>query len=75
MNHPTATGVQILYHVTLKAIDFFEINSPKKGNGGKMVEAILTDFPLEWQPAVIMDWSDGFWVRMSEKNNHLEWIL
>lgn len=32
-NHETAIGIQILYDTTYKTIDFFDINSPVKGNG------------------------------------------
>jgi hypothetical protein len=74
MNHETAIGVQILYSLSHKYINFFDINSPTKGNGGKMVDAILKDFPKEWQPAVVMDWSNGFWNRMIEKHNEFDWI-
>jgi hypothetical protein len=74
MNHETATGVQILYSSTHKYIDFFDINSPTKGNGSKMVGAILKDFPKDWQPTVVMDWSNGFWDKMKEKHNDLDWI-
>lgn len=75
MNHETAIGVQILYSMSYKTIDFFDINSPIKGNGSKMVDAILKDFPKDWQPAVVMDWSNGFWNKMKEKYNKLEWIM
>ncbi len=74
MNHETAIGVQILYSLSHKYINFFDINSPIKGNGSKMVDAILKDFPKDWQPAVVMDWSNGFWDRMKEKHNELDWI-
>ena len=74
MNHETAIGVQILYSLTHKYINFFDINSPIKGNGSKMVDAILKDFPKDWQPTVVMDWSSGFWDRMKEKYNELDWI-
>jgi len=67
MNHETAIGVQILYSLSHKYINFFEINSPIKRNGSKMVDAILKDFPKDWQSTVVMDWSNGFWDRMSEK--------
>jgi hypothetical protein len=74
MNHETAIGVQILYSLTHKYINFFDINSPIKGNGSKMVDAILKDFPKDWQPTVVMDWSNGFWDRMKEKHNEFDWI-
>jgi hypothetical protein len=32
-----------------------------------MVEAILKSLPQGWRPMVVMDWSDGFWVRMQQK--------
>ena len=75
MNHDTAIGIQILYDTTYKVIDFYDINSPVKGNGSKMVNAVLKDFPKNWQPAVIMDWSDGFWRKMEEKYKHLDWMM
>ena len=40
LDHPTAISIEILYHVTHKIIDFYEINSPIKGNGSKMVSAV-----------------------------------
>jgi len=75
MNHETAVGVQILYSTAYKTINFFDINSPVKGNGSKMVDAILNDFPADWQPAVVMDWSNGFWDKMKEKYNRIEWVM
>jgi len=75
MNHDTAIGIQILYSTEHKSIDFFDINSPVKGNGSKMVDALLKDFPKDWRPAVVMDWSNGFWDKMKDKYNELEWIM
>lgn len=75
MNHETAIGVQILYSLSHKYINFFDINSPIKGNGSKMVDAILKDFPVDWKPAVVMDWSNGFWDKMEEKYSDLDWML
>lgn len=74
MNHVTAIGVQILYSLSHKYINFFDINSPIKGNGSKMVDVILKDFPKDWQPTVVLDWSNGFWDKMKEKYNELDWI-
>ena len=75
MNHETAVGIQVLYSTTYKTIDFYDINSPIKGHGSKMVDAILKDFPADWQPAVVMDWSNGFWDKMKEKYKNIEWIM
>ena len=44
------------------------------GNGGKIGDAILSDFPKDWQLSVCMDWSDVFWDAMKEKYVVLNWI-
>ncbi len=75
VNHDTAIGIQILYNTSYKTINFFDINSPVKGNGSKMVEAILKDFPKDWQLAVVLDFSGGFWDKIKEKYENLEWIM
>ena len=75
MNHETAIGIQILYSTSYKTIDFYDINSPIKGNGSKMVEAVLKDFPKDWQAAVVLDWSNGFWNKMKKKYKKIEWIM
>jgi hypothetical protein len=74
MNHETATGIQILYSTEHEYVDFFDINSPIKGNGSKIANAILKNFPKEWTPAVTMDWSDWFWQKIEEKYDYLNWI-
>ncbi|GET24392.1 hypothetical protein [Prolixibacter sp. NT017] len=75
MNHETAIGVQILYSPVHKYINFYDINSPIKGNGNKMVDAILRALPKDWHPSVVMDWSNGFWEKMKEKYANIEWIM
>ena len=74
MNHPSAIGITILFDFKYKFIDFYEINSPIKGNGSKMVDAVFTDFPKDWQAAVVMDWSDGFWKKIKKKYKKIDWI-
>ncbi len=74
VDHQTAIGVQILYSEYHKFINFFDINSPIKGNGSKMADAILRDFPKDWKPSIVMDWSNGFWDKMKEKYNELDWL-
>ncbi len=74
-NHETAIGIEILYSKPHKHIDFFSINSPIKGNGSKMTDAVLKDFPENWHPAVTMDWSGGFWEKMEKKYDSLEWLM
>ncbi len=75
MNHPTAIGIEIIYHKEYRILDFNEINSPIKGNGSKLVAAVLENLPKEWSLAVVMDWSNGFWDKMKNKYNDREWIL
>jgi hypothetical protein len=72
-NHPTATGITICFHPKYKVVEFDLINSPIRGNGSKMVDAVLADLPKAWQPAVYMDWSDGFWDKMKKKYDNLKW--
>jgi len=75
MNHETAIGIQIIYNMDYKTINFYDINSPKKGFGGKMVDAVFKNLSDDWQPAVAMDWSNGFWDRIKEKYRKGEWIM
>ena len=70
--HPTAIGLSLIIDLAQKDIHFFEMNSPIKGYGGKMVDAVLNDLPKEWSAIVVMHWSDGFWDRMQEKHGNLE---
>jgi hypothetical protein len=51
-----------------------EINSPTKGNGQKMVECVLKDFPKDWKAGIFMDWSGGFWGKMKEKYKTISWL-
>jgi hypothetical protein len=74
MNHPTAVGIEILYNCTHKYLSFYEINSPIKRNGSKMISAVLTNLPQSWILAILMDWSEGFWEKMVEKYSEREWI-
>ena len=75
MNHPSAIGIKIVFHYELKILEFYEINSPIKGNGSKMVNSVVVDFPLDWQVAVVMDWSDGFWDKMKERYDKINWTI
>jgi hypothetical protein len=70
--HPTAVGVSLIIDFTSKEVQFFEITSAVRGYGGTMVEAVLKSLPQEWRAVVVMDWSDGFWVRMQQEYTNLE---
>ena len=65
--HPSAVGVHLILDFIFDRIQFFEITSAVKGYGEKMVKAVVTAIPDDWKAAVVMDYSDGFWDKMSEK--------
>lgn len=71
-NHPSASGVHLIIHYDFNDIQFYEINSTVKGNGGKMFGAIMKTLPDNWRAIVVMDWSQGFWEKMIEKYDNLE---
>jgi len=66
-DHPSAVGVQLILDFDPDGIQFFEITSAVKGYGEKMVKAVVTAIPDDWKASVVMDYSDGFWDKMSEK--------
>jgi hypothetical protein len=66
-DHPSAVGVHLILDFNLDGIQFFEITSAVKGYGEKMVKAVVTAIPDDWEALVVMDYSDGFWDQMSEK--------
>jgi len=70
-DHPSAVGVHLILDFIFDGIQFFEITSAVKGYGEKMVKAVVTAIPDDWEAAVVMDWSDGFWDRMSEKYDRI----
>ena len=65
--HPSAVGVHLILDFAPNTIQFFEITSTVKGYGKKMVQAVMTALPDEWEACVVMDWSEGFWDKMAEK--------
>jgi len=65
--HPSAVGVHLIMDFTFDGIQFFEITSVAKRYGEKMVNTVVTAIPDDWEAAVVMDYSDGFWDKMSEK--------
>jgi hypothetical protein len=69
--HPSAVGVHLNMDFIFDGIQFFEITSVVKGYGEKMVKAVVTAIPDDWEAAVVMDYSDGFWDRMSEKYDRI----
>ena len=69
--HPSAVGVHLILDLIFDGIQFFEITSVVKGYGEKMVKAVVTAIPDDWEAAVVMDYSGGFWDRMSEKYDRI----
>jgi hypothetical protein len=53
------------------SIQFYEITSAVKGYGEKMVQAVMSAIPYNWEASVIMDYSEGFWERMAEKYENI----
>ncbi|OPL09772.1 MAG: hypothetical protein AVO34_04980 [Firmicutes bacterium ML8_F2] len=72
--HPTAAGVHLIYDFEFKTMEFYELNSPAKGWGEKMVNASLQSLPKDWEVALVFDWSNGFWDKMEQKYNHVRWL-
>ncbi len=60
-------GVEVLIDPAFKTVQFYAIVSFKKGYGRKMVSAVVAATPEDWMLAVVMDWSGGFWEKMTEE--------
>ncbi|MHB8067349.1 MAG: hypothetical protein ACYDIC_05555 [Desulfobaccales bacterium] len=71
IDHPTAIGVSLIIELDYDVIQFYEMNSPVKGYGSKMVDAVMRALPEDWSAVVVMDWSGGFWEKMREKHRKL----
>jgi len=61
-------GVELLVDPAFKTVQFFAIVSFKKGNGRKMVSAVVDAVPDDWLLAVARDWSGGFWTKMNKEH-------
>tara|TARA_B110000091_G_scaffold214245_1_gene266592 strand:+ start:1350 stop:1790 length:441 start_codon:yes stop_codon:yes gene_type:complete len=72
--HSSAIGLWIELNYKFKILEFVEINSPIKGYGQRMVNAVLSDFPLDWQATIIFDYSYGFWGWIKEKHTSVQWL-
>ena len=70
--HPSTVGVHLILDFAPNTIQFFEITSVVKGYGEKMVQAVMTALPDEWEACVVMDYSEGFWDKMAEKYDRIE---
>jgi hypothetical protein len=72
--HPSAIGVHLILDFATDTIQFHEITSAVKGYGEKMVQAVMTELPDDWEACVVMDYSEGFWGRMAEKFDGIEML-
>ena len=72
LDHPTAVGISLILELNYKIIQFYEMNSPVKGYGSKMVDAVIRALPEDWSAVVVMDWSRGFWEKMREMHRKLD---
>jgi hypothetical protein len=64
-------GVELLIDQSEQVVQFYALTSAIKGCGRKMVEAVIKATPEDWQLAVVMDWSRGFWPKMAQKHPRL----
>ncbi len=64
-------GVELLIDQSAKVVQFYALTSAIKGCGRKMVEAVIGATPEDWQLAVVMDWSGGFWQKMAQEHPRL----
>jgi hypothetical protein len=69
--HPSAVGVHLILDCNFDGTQFFEMTSAVKGYGEKMVKAVVTAIPDDWEASVVMDWSEGFWEKMAEKYDRI----
>jgi hypothetical protein len=64
-------GVELLIDPSAKVVQFYSLTSTIKGCGRKMVEPVIQATPQDWQLAVVMDWSGGFWQKMVQEHPRL----
>jgi hypothetical protein len=64
-------GVELLIDQSTKVVQFYALTSAVKGYGRKMVEAVIHATSEDWQFAVVMDWSGGFWRTMAKEHPRL----
>ncbi len=72
-HHPTATGVSLILDFQHQFLQFYEITAARKGYGQKMVDAVLSGLPEDWEVCIVMDWSGGFWQKMKANYPSVNW--
>ena len=61
-------GVELLVDASTRVVQFYALTSAVKGCGRKMVAAVVAATPEDWHLAVVLDWSGGFWDRMTAEH-------
>jgi hypothetical protein len=64
-------GVELLIDRSEKVVQFYALTSAIKGCGRMMVEAAIGATPEDWQLAIGIDWSGGFWQKMAQEHPRL----
>lgn len=67
MDREDIIGVELLIDPAISTVQFFSLASSEKGYGRKIVKAVVSATPDDWNLVVVMDSSDGFWERMLEE--------
>jgi hypothetical protein len=67
MNQEGVIGVELLIDSEIKTVQFYSLASSPKGDGRKIVDAVVRGTPVDWKLVVVMDWSGGFWDKMIEE--------
>ena len=65
-------SVELLMDADSHVVQFFAITSAEQGVGRQIVEAVVGATPADWLLAVPMDWSGGFWQRMTRDYPRLQ---
>jgi hypothetical protein len=60
-------GVELLIDVSNKIAQFYALTSATKGNGRRIVDAVVGATPEDWFLAVLLDWSGGFREKMAQE--------
>ena len=71
----TATGIDILYSLEYKGIEFFDICSPIDLNRNKMVKAVLSELPNDWDASSALGWHGDLWEEMEKEHKNVNWNL
>lgn len=71
----TAIGVHLIFDFKFKTVEFYEINSAVKGWWQEMVKAVIINLPTNWQPAIVFDYSNGFWNAMKVRFPDSNWLF